>query len=740
MASETSPSITSAKKLTQNSKFKEEFITHLQHDINADAQAMDQWIAKKRRAYDRRYQQDGVKRGTNFPWPGASTFNYPGSDIEVDNAKPGLMNIVFGGRRIVDAMPISPDAAAQTTDAGIAMEYLLRYRMGERGVPDYYRQTALSIESFIQHGTSVDKVIYSYVTERRRESYTRQTLPDALAQIQVVDVVDQQQQQQLMQSGILMIQRDQFGEFAEQIEQVVVDVLNLDMQNREDRIVAQQTLSFIKANNPDAKLDIVATQVVEDSPRVINCEIENVIVPPGTQTLATSSRLAHDMWFTETELRMRSFSGQWSADAVDKVLENGQSNRRSGQIDGTRLHDAMRQRTETFYDVDRDDAHFKISEVYCFKLNAQKIPVPVVITMERQMGTVLRAVEYDYAHGAWPFTESSYEMNDHGYFASRGIPEKIEGLEKHMSGMMRAEMNGLLMATSQSFTYRVSSGINPQKLRWMPHLMIPVRSHDDLQPIQTHTNVLALEHPMLHITGLISKVTGGRLNTTTNELRQDRPPTATQVTEQSGASQNSNGLRGTYFQMGRSQIYKQVWSLWRQFGPSEFYAMVTNESLKKLSQHQIRGEFQMVPVGAIGDMDPDFRTQQAFQILDLLMKAQPIIQQDPRYAPDVTQAVKDVLDRMDVTASMRLLKRRSPEEMQQFIEAQQAEAQRLQELRSEAERLQVGAATTPEGAANVLREIRTTMPHKGLQPLIEGGQEAAAAASNAAALVNGEQR
>jgi hypothetical protein len=739
MASETNPSITSAKALRQDKKFTEEFITQIQHDVNADAQAMDQWVERKRKAYDRRYQQGG-RGGVNFPWPGASDFDYPGSDIEVDNAKPGLMNIVFGGRRIVDAMPISPDAAAQAVNAGITMEYLLRYRMGERGVPDYFRQTALAAESFIQHGTCVDKVIYSYLTERRRESYTSQTLPEALAQIQVVDAIGEQQQQALMQQGILAIPRDQFGEFAKQIEQVIVGAFNLDLQNREDRIVVNQVLSFIKANNPDATLDFVATQVIEDCPRIINCEIENVIVPSGSKTLQSASRLAHDMWFNEADLQRRAFSGQWAPDAVEDVLANSRGNRRTGQIDGNRLHDAMRRRSDTNYEVDRDDAQFKISEVYCYKLNAQKVPVPIVITMERQMGTVLRAVEFDYAHGAWPFTESSYEVNDHGYFASRGIPEKIEGLEKHMTGMMRAEFNGLIMATSQSFTYRMSSGINPQKLRWMPHLMIPVRSHDDLQPIQTHTNVLALERPQMMLQNLISKVTGGRLNTTTNEMRQDRPPTAAQVNETSGASQNSNGLRGMYFQMGRNGLYRQVWALWRQFGPDEFYAMVANEPLQKLSQHQIRGEFQIIPVGAIGDMDPEFRTGQSFQILDLLMKAEPIIQKDPRYAPDVTQAVKDVLDRMDVTASMRLLKRRTPDEMKKFIKQQQAEAQRLQELRSEAERLQVGAASTPEGAANVLREVRSNTPHKGLQPIIEGGQQAAADAANAAALVNGEQQ
>jgi len=734
MASETNPSITQAKRLPRTDKFREEFIPRLQKDINSDAQGIDQFFAEKRKAYDRRYQQDS-REGTNFPWPGASTFNYPGSDIEIDQAKPGIMNIVFGGRRICDAIPINPDAAGQATNAGIAMEYLLRYRMGERGVPDYYRQTSLSADSFLQHGTSIDKIIYSYLTERRRERYTRQTLPDRLKLIQVVDAISPEEQQQFMQSGVLVISRDQFPQFAEQIEGLVVDVLNLDLQNREDRIVLRDVMEFIKANRPEAELDLVATQVVEDSPRVINCELESVIVPPGTRTLASASRVAHDMWFTENDLRMRSVNGIWDSDVVDLVLESAATTRRAGQIDGNRLHDAMRRRTDTDYQVDRDDAHFKVTEVYCYKLNAQKIPVPVVVTMERQMGAVLRAVEYDFAHGAWPFVETCYEQNEHDFRSSRGIPEKIKGLERHMSALMRAELNGLMMQTSQSFTYRMNSGINPQKLRWMPHLMIPVRNHDDLSPIPVNTAALALERPMLFMQGLMSKVSGGRLDTSTNEMRQDRPPTATQVSEQSLARQSSQGLRGMYFQQGRSAIYKQVWSLWRQFGPAEFYAMVANEPLKTMSQHEIRGEFQMVPVGAVGDMDPDYRVQQSMQVLDLLMKTQPLIEQDPRYVADITEAVKEVFDRMDPTISMRLLKRRGPEEMQQFAEQQQQEAQRRGALKQEAERLQMGAAVTPEGALALLMEIRQESPHRDLQPVIEGARQAEAASNRTKALL-----
>lgn len=737
MASETNLSITAPKRLRLTEKDRKLFVDKLRHDIASDIQAQDQWVVNKQRSYNRRYQQ-GSKKPVNFPWPGASNFDYPGSDIEIDDAKPGIMNIVFGGRRIVDALPLNPESADRATNVGIAMEYLLRYRMGERGQPDYYKQTSYSAESFLQHGLAFDKVVYSYLTERRREKYTRETLPDSLKLIQVVDrVTPEEQQQYMQQAGVLVIQRDQFGQFAEQIEEVITNTLNLDLESREDRIAANEVMAFMKANNPDAELDLVITQVVEDCPRVINCDLESVILPSGTRSVQSASRITHDMWFTEADLRRRAFSGAWDNVAVNDVLESAQTSRRAGEVDGNRLHFAMRERTDTDYEVDRDDPHFKISEVYCYKLNQNKIPVPVVITMEREMGTVLRAVEYDYAHGLWPFVETQYEVNEQLVHSSRGIPEKIEGLEKHMTGMMRAELNGLVMATSQSFKYKLRSGINPQKLRWMPHLMMPVQNMDDIEPLQTHTNVLALERPMLLMQNLITRVTGGRLNTTTNEMRQDRPPTAAQVTETSLNSQSSKGLRGMNFQMGRACIYRQVWALWRQYGPDKFYAMTTDEPLREMSQHQIRGDFQIVPTGAVADMDPDYRVQQGFQALDVILKTKHIIDQDPRFSADVVQIVKEILDRMDTTASMRYLKRRSPEEMQQFLQQQQAAAERAQSIADDARRLVEGAPIDLERAEVLMRELRSESPHKGLQPIIEGAEQQRRAAENGQALAGG---
>lgn len=281
--------------------------------------------------------------------------------------------------------------------------------------------------------------------------------------------------------------------------------------------------------------------------------------------------------------------------------------------------------------------------------------------------------------------------------------------------------------------------MNPQKLRWMPHLMIPVQKMDDLEPLITNVNALALQGPMFFMQSLISKVSGGRTHNEAQLSRQERPETATSVTENSLARQSAMGLRGMFFQEGRQRIAAQVWSLWRQFGPEEFYAMVTGEPLRKMTQHQIRGDFTIIPRGAVADMDPNLRLQEAMQALDLLMKSMPLLQNDPRYRADLAQAVKDVMDRMDPTMSMRLLPKRSPEEMQQFVEQRQAEAQRLQAIADEARKLIEGAPVDPQTNIAALREIRAESPHKSLQPVIDAADQAQAAANEGAAILNGAQ-
>lgn len=735
MASKRTTNVTEAKELKLSADAMETFIGKLAADVEQDEKSMTSWIEDKRKDYDRRYQR-GADRGTNFPWPGASAFDYPGSDIMIDEVSPALHNIHFGGRRIVEAIALDAESVPRAVKAGMAMESLLRYRMCERGVPDYYRQTSLSIESFLQHGVAYDKVYYSYLTEARREVFTRATLPDVLQQIQVVDEIPPQQQAMLAEQGIFVIPRKDWGLYAEQVEGLIVQTLNLDLQERMDRVAAGQMMAFIKANNPDSQVDILVSQVLEDSPRIVNCDIESIILPPGTRRIATASRVRHDMWFNHETVLQRAENNQWDPAVVDELLNNSKTRNRAQNSWNNTLHWAERERTQTIDTMGNDDERFRVSEVYCYKLNDKKVPVPVVITMDMSSKSVLRAVEYNYAHGSWPFEESLYEPGN--VFASRGIPKKIKHLEKHMSGLFRAELNGLMMQTSQSFTYRNNSGINPQKMRWMPHLMIPVREHDDLQPIPVNVTALALERPMLIMQGLITKAAGGRNTNEINAARQDRPPTATQIQDTSLARQSSIGLRGMNFQNGRARLFRQAWSLWRQFGPDEFYAQVTGgEAMEKVSQHQIRGNFSIVPCGAVADMDPDFRVNQSMQVLDLLMKTQPLVQQDPRYFVDIPAATKDVLDRMDPQLSMRLMRERTQEEQQQFIQEQQAAAQRAQELAAEAERLQAGAAITPEGAAALLREIRSITPHKDLQPIIQGSKQAQAATRDSMAAVNG---
>lgn len=737
MASRKNLNVTASRELKITDKVQAEFVERLIKDTQNDERSMTQWFNDKRLDYERRYQMGG-ERGTNFPWPGASSFDYPGSDIMIDEVTPAIHNIHFGGRRLVEAVALDADSVPRSAKAGLAMEHLLRHRMTERGTPDYRRQTLLSIESFLQHGVAIDKVYYSYLTELRRECYYRNTLPDALQKIQVVDEISPQQQEMLAQQGLFIIPREDFAEYVEQIEGLVVQVMNLDLDERMDRLALDQFVQFIKANNPDAKLDVMLSSVLEDSPRIVNCEIESVIVPAGTRRIATASRVRHDMWFTEEAVRQRAANEMWDADAVDDLLSSNAGRGRSvDNLYNNGVNWASRERSKTLETSSADDERFRVSEIYCYKLNEKKIPVPVVMTLDVRGKRVLRAVEYNYAHGSWPFEETTYEVADHTFQSSRGIPRKIKHLERHMSGLFRAELNGLMMQTSQSFTYRMNSGINPQKMRWMPHLMIPVREHDDLSPIPTNVTALALERPMLIMQGLISKAAGGRSSNEVNAARQDRPPTATQVEDVSLAHQSSVGLRGMNFQDGRTRLFRQAWALWRQFGPEEFYVQTAGEAMERLSQGDIRGNFSIIPSGAVGDMDPDFRLRQSMQVLDMLMKIQPIIQQDPRYQADIPAAAKDVLDRIDTQLSMRLLRERSPEEQQAFVEQQMAEAQRLAALQDEAQRLQMGAAVTPEGAAEVLKEVRSSMPHKGLQPIIQAAQQAKAAAQEGAAALNG---
>ena len=135
--------------------------------------------------------------------------------------------------------------------------------------------------------------------------------------------------------------------------------------------------------------------------------------------------------------------------------------------------------------------------------------------------------------------------------------------------------------------------------------------------------------------------------------------------------------------MAMRKIWNMVWDLMMQFPQEEVFMQATGGgSPIMLTRREIQGNFDIIPVGAVGFGDPAFKTQKALARLQVLMQAAPLVAQSPEFEVNLGEALVDYLEEDDVNKARLIVRRRSPEEVQQIMQAQQEQARIQQQVDS----------------------------------------------------------
>lgn len=696
-----------------------------------DQQDAALWLARKTDGYRRRYQYP--KESVNRPWVGASNIRIPLIDIHIEEMKPPLLNLTFGGPKIYNMVPLDAVAVERAQAATQAMDYLHKYRM-----PDYLWQKCLQIDSLGQFGVGVNKVFYDYRTRQTTEVIRKIDMPQSLSSLAVSKDNTPEQMQMAQAMGMTLMTPEQFDQAAPQIAMVVQRAYGLDTDEKIDANALDEIMRFLRNGSRGASLVIKRRAVICDTPRVINVPLEDIIVPQGTRSIEDAERLTHRMFFSEADLLQRSRDEVWDSDAVTLAIDKptGRSGMGRGGSMGDELYLAKQDRMASMMGANGSSDLFEVWEMYdTWDIDGDGLEERVVLTVEPNSFAVLKAIELPFDHGEWPFVSSFLEATDCSFFGARGIPDKIDDLEAHATALARAEQNNLLIETSRSFIYVENSGINPLAITWMPGLMIPVQNPGDLQPIQMSPSSLALEQPFRNMMGLAERVVTGSSRQWQDGDMPERP--ASIVGESALARQRVLGVRAQLYQHAQRREGRLVWALWRQYGPDDFYATVAGEAPEKFTQAQIAGDFMVTPAAATGDMDPGYRSQQAWQRLEAATRLAPMLADDPRYEVDIAQAFIDWLYESDLTSARRLVRKRAPQEVQALVQNAQAQTQQLAKYADIAQRLIQAAPVKADEAADILRFMKSQMPHKDLQPIIDTWKLARRGADRFAALANG---
>ena len=718
-----------------------DYVKDLTKQIKSASLARAAWFERKSHFYDRRFGR--ANRGVKVPWVGASDVVPPLIDTMIDETKAPFLNLMYGQPTIYSFLPMDAASVPNSSHAARTFDHLLKFRC-----PDYFLQKCLLIDTLAQFGVATEKSIYSYVTRQTTEVLTKAELPPELSRMAVFDEVSNEQRIMAQQLGALMLTKEQFDQAWPQFEAVLLQWVGLDKDDKIDAVALREIRSWLRNGSKDAKLTIKRRAVVEDTPRAIHVAPENLITPAVTGDIREAGFICHRMFFSENEMRQRARDDVWDKTAVDDELSEDGKPTQTFMTDSDGLMALTRRERATAGEElgGEYEGKYEVWESCCeWDIDNDGLAERCVITHSPQTGKVFKAMLLPFDHGEWPYTDYFFEVTDYDRLSQRGIPEIVDDMERHATAIMRHEENCMVIQTCPTFTYveGTVASFNPNMASWVPGLFLPQSMPGEIAALQIPVTGVMNEGMLRTYLGMAERrVSGANVG-----VFDQKPPerrTKAEVEYFSSARQRVLGVRGRLFQESQKRSGYLLWELFRQFGPKSFWVHATGEPPIEMTQAMVQGRFSITPVGAVEDMDPDYRAQKALQNLQIMMQLAPILAGDIRYQADLGQAAVDFFDQSMPLSRQRVIKNVPPEAQQQMLEQQQMQAQQMQAIAMEAQKaIQNAPIGDPKFLLTLLTEAQKTLPHKGLQNVIAQAQASQAAAqTNALRLAssNGTRR
>lgn len=707
------------------------------------------WLRDQALQWYKRYAL--LNRDVTYPWPGASDIVMPMSDMHIGKLKPPFMNALFGGPRWINMRPRSAASWGSKAAADLALESLLRGG-GPHAIPDFKLQIAYGVDNMMWSGRGIWKTGYEYLVVTRSETVRAGSLPGMLGRLSIVPDITpfaremhQRWYPWLNAPDVLQwlgatepvqpMDRATFDKYAPVIKAEVIKLYGLDADEKIDKRACEDIMRFLRAG-PSRKqsIDVTLRFVERDGPSLMAVSPFDFIVPWGTRVdLTGTDQVWHRIVYTEAELERRAGVKKWNALEVEKAMEGGKV---------TWMHPGnnITMRPREYGHLVTGEAFAKSNLVALLDgyiredVHGDGAATWVNYLIEPNSGAVLKRREHRAAHGKPPFVVAPLEHNSDDYFESRGVPKILRDAEGHATALYRAIENNLILTTTPTFKARQTAFLDPEGAQVIPGEVLPVERMDDIQQFDMQSNTFPLHQLLASFMPWPEQLVGSLDISAASNQRLLEPRTRYEVERVSSFQMGVAGLRVDLFMPHFAELCSQLWMLFRQYGPESFYVHVTGEDPTRLTQAQIHGEFDVIPAGASGDMDPNFRFQRAMNVLQMGAQFEPLLANDPRWVADRAQLFIYALNEFDPLLRQMYLKRRTPEEQAAFMKDLEDRAARAEKLADIAERVEKNTGISKAEGALVLSEIAKRLPHKVLTEIQAEGQAATQAKRDASAL------
>lgn len=652
-------------------------LSKLKQEVWRDGLDRSDWETKMEHFYNVRYAF--LEEEITYPWPGASDIIIPIDDQLIDRIKPGMISLLVGQNPIVSFEELL-GARAENRDKARMCEYTMDYLLKTRD-PDFSGEFINCLDNVLGIGWGVLQDYYKYTTEVQRLCIHRDRLPAPLNGFVVLPKRANMEQAELLfkLSGgkVRPITKAVFDNMAEQIREMVKEAWHLFDENVTDHEAIDEIMRFLRSD--EQVCEVIIRQETANTTSGVNIDPYDIWVPTYTRKLKNANRITVRMIETEPSLSRRQRDEGWNKKAVDQILKSGGTSPDAAQRSNWMINrniDVIRNDREGISNLEYKGT-YEVFATYCWgNFLGTKEKVKGVIVWSPQSNIPLKACALPYAHGEWPFTQIRFEMNDDRFYSSRGIPEKICDLSEELTWQERAVLNNAMLM-NPTFLYEESSNFDPLDHPYTPGAWLKVGRVDRVTPLVAPDRQLNFERHGAILRSMIEQYAGAPDLALSRDQPSQTAPTATEVNLIDQLSNVSRGYHSSIVQLGMTQFYKHYWSNWIQWGPLEFNVKVAGEEPIKLTKQDIMGDFELIPKGTAGNVNPVIESQKALQRLTVLTQMKPILDQDPqaRYNVDLVEALRDYLMKEDFVMSKRLLIKNTPEQQKQIIDQRQKQAQ-----------------------------------------------------------------
>ena len=651
-----------------------DFLSGLKKSIDQADQARAGWVQKCDHFRRRRYGMEF--RNPTYPWPGSSSIVPPLIDKKIDELKPQYLNLITAARPPVTVLAIDPASQAQAPNVELWFEWLIKF-----GSPRFVEEAILFIDDLLEIGRGCLKSIWHYETAPTPETIRPSTLPQRLRQLVVTARNEEEADAMFEASGrtAKVMTRAEFDEKRDLIQKIVQREFQLDPDEPKDREAISDIMRWFRAgaNEP---LKISKRDCRLNVPGVVAISPKDLIVPEWTTDVEQAEFITHRMWFTPQQMRAKARNNIWDEKAVNEILEKRKnrgdgSSRNSNMYDQERVDEAARQGVS--FTGDNEIEFNETCTWFSAKENGEESKI-VVLTAKDCPDIPVKMYAYQRPSGLWPHHTATFEMNKRRWYSPRGVPEKLDDLEYEIIQQKRAKLNRMTIANAPTFTYEIGSNVNPANFRWIPGQFMPVRRQGAVQALQVPNLDISFDREEQILRTWAEEYLGGvdfGLNSALSSNSDSR--TATEINAIQGRARQSLSLRGTLFQRCWQDVYREMFDMFIHWGDPQVYVQVTGAQPMKLTREQLQGRYEFIPTGTIGETDPVMEAQKALARITLLTQAKQAGVVGDEYDINLGQALLDWIEKDDIRAARRLVRKRSSQEIKQVQEARAKQQQEM---------------------------------------------------------------